>query len=309
MFWENLREEEFADAVARSGKLCVMSIGCVEKHGQHLPLGTDSIGARGVCEIAAGIEDVVLFPDAVWLGDVGGMHSYKTPLETGFAGFIALSPELLLKLLEELCDEIARNGFTKILIVNNHGGNTSILNTFLRAQEHKGKKYATMWTNVNDDTGHKADLFYEHMRNNRADYPMITDADLEVLKGFAKREDGYGGGHGDFTETARVMGIRPKTVAVDRFDAESGVGTGKTRYLKNEGIFAVEAYATEYPNCLKGHPYFGCSESIGQAINLYAARRLARIFKLLKNDSTRTSSSISSVYLLNNKNNLLLISL
>lgn len=284
MFWENLREEEFAKAIETSGGLCVMSIGCVEKHGQHLPLGTDSIGARGVCEIAAGIEDVVLFPNAVWLGDVSGMRACKTPLETGFGGFISLSTRLLLDLLEELCDEMARNGFRKILIVNNHGGNTSILNTFLNSQENKGKKYATMWTDVNDDTGHKADLFYEHMRDNRADYPMITDADLEVLKGFAEREDGYGGGHGDFTETARIMGLHPETVAVDKFDSVSGVGTGKTKYLKNEGIYSIGAYSAEYPNCLKGHPSFGCSETIGQAINLYAARRLARIFKLLKND-------------------------
>ncbi len=284
MFWENLREEEFGKAVERSGGLCVLSIGCVEKHGQHLPLGTDSIGARGVCELASTIEDVVLFPDAVWLGDVSGMHARKQPIQAGFAGFISLSTRLLLDLLEELCDEMARNGFSKVLIVNNHGGNTPILNTFLRSQAYKGKQYATMWTDVNDDTGHKADLFYEHMRDNRDDYPMLTDADLEVLRGFAEREDGYGGGHGDFTETARVLGVRPETVAADRYDSVSGVGTGASAYLKKEGIKCVGAYSADYPNCLKGHPSFGCSETIGQALNLYAARRLARIFKMLKED-------------------------
>ena len=286
MFWENLREEQFADAVERSGRLCVLAIGCVEKHGQHLPLGTDSFGARGVCEMAAELEDVVLFPNAVWLGDVTGLAEEKKPIERKVAGFISLSTELLLKLLEELCDEMARNGFEKILIVNNHGGNSPILNTFLRSQSHKGKQYATMWTDVNDPTGHKADLFYEHMRDNRKDYPMLTDADLEVLRGYAERKDGFGGGHGDFTETARVMGIKPETVAVDRFEAVSGVGTGITKYLKNEGIKAAGSYFAEYPNCLSGHASVGCTETIGQALNLYAARRLARIFKMLKEDTT-----------------------
>ena len=42
MQWENLREEEFNNAIERSGGLCVIPIGCLEMHGQHLPLGTDT---------------------------------------------------------------------------------------------------------------------------------------------------------------------------------------------------------------------------------------------------------------------------
>ncbi|MBQ2931988.1 MAG: creatininase family protein, partial [Clostridia bacterium] len=41
MLWEHLREEEFEDAVKRSGGVCVIPLGCIEKHGQHLPQGTD----------------------------------------------------------------------------------------------------------------------------------------------------------------------------------------------------------------------------------------------------------------------------
>ena len=43
MKWEYLREEEFEGAIERSGGLCVMTLGCLEKHGQHLPVGTDSL--------------------------------------------------------------------------------------------------------------------------------------------------------------------------------------------------------------------------------------------------------------------------
>ena len=43
MKWENTREEEFKDAIKRSGGLCVMALGCLEKHGEHLPVGTDSL--------------------------------------------------------------------------------------------------------------------------------------------------------------------------------------------------------------------------------------------------------------------------
>ena len=34
MLWENLREEEFEGAIKRSGGLCVMVLGCLEKHGR-----------------------------------------------------------------------------------------------------------------------------------------------------------------------------------------------------------------------------------------------------------------------------------
>ena len=32
MRWEDLREEEFKDAIDRCGGLCVLPIGCIEKH-------------------------------------------------------------------------------------------------------------------------------------------------------------------------------------------------------------------------------------------------------------------------------------
>ena len=34
-----MREEEFKSAIEKSGGLCVMCLGCMEKHGQHLPKG------------------------------------------------------------------------------------------------------------------------------------------------------------------------------------------------------------------------------------------------------------------------------
>ena len=41
MRWEDLREEEFESAIEKSKGLCVLPLGCLENHGQHLPVGTD----------------------------------------------------------------------------------------------------------------------------------------------------------------------------------------------------------------------------------------------------------------------------
>ena len=43
MLWEYLREEEFPAMLERSHRVCAFAIGCLEKHGQHLPLGTDTL--------------------------------------------------------------------------------------------------------------------------------------------------------------------------------------------------------------------------------------------------------------------------
>ena len=69
MKWMELREEEFEEAVQRSGGLCVVPVGCFEMHGQHLPVGTDVYEAVAVAEKAAEMEDVVIFP-AFEFGDV-----------------------------------------------------------------------------------------------------------------------------------------------------------------------------------------------------------------------------------------------
>ena len=48
--WEELTSPDFKTAVEKSGGTCVIPLGIIEKHGPHMPLGTDLIDVR---EIAA----------------------------------------------------------------------------------------------------------------------------------------------------------------------------------------------------------------------------------------------------------------
>ena len=41
MLWEDLSAKDFKEAVKKSKGLCILPIGVLEKHGDHLPLGTD----------------------------------------------------------------------------------------------------------------------------------------------------------------------------------------------------------------------------------------------------------------------------
>lgn len=284
MKWEYLREEEFEAAIERSGGLCVLPIGCMEKHGQHLPVGCDSIHARGLVELAAEQEDVVIFPTAMWLGEVTGYHALQGELPKLHRnrGGIGLKTSTLLLLLEELCDEIHRNGFRKILLVNGHGGNQQLLGQFVRAQGYEPKPYATMWTNGWATPDIRPDNMYRIVRQRQEEFSYLTEADLEAMERFART--GTGGGHADWMETAFMYAFCPEYVAADRFEAESGASTHRTDYLKEEGIRLTRDWESNFPNAYNGYPPIGCSENIGKAMTALAAERLARIFRMLKED-------------------------
>ncbi len=284
MLWENLREEEFDAAIEKSGGLCVMVLGCLEKHGQHLPVGTDSLKGDGIAKEAAKLEEVMIFPTTLWLGNVMGAHAMSDPEKYGKYGFIAMNPHTLLNVLEELCDEIARNGFNKILILNSHGGNTALLEYFIKAQIYKKKNYATMWTGAYFLEDLAPVTILDIIKPRRAEFDMLTDEDMETLEKFAKEKPGLSTGHGGFCETALVYGTHPKTVAPERFDAECGLSTHRSDFLAAEKVRFGYSWSSNYPNHLNGLDPIGCTEGIGKAMVKISAERLARIFKMIKED-------------------------
>ena len=282
MIWDNLREEEFEGAIEKSGGLCIIPIGCTEKHGQHLPVGTDYMEAMTIAKAAAEIEDVVILPLGAWVGEVSCFHAFKNPAEAKLRGCIGIKKSTILTILEELCDEIARNGFRKVLLVNNHGGNSIILNHFLRCQSYENKPYATMHTYASPGDLMDPKNIYDVISKRRADFPDLTDEDMETLRKLA--ETGYGGGHGHFKETAIVMSYDESLVAKDKYDAEDGLSNHRTDYLRKAGVFATNDWLANYPNSYSGYPPFGCTKAIGDAFVKLCAERLAGVFKMLKED-------------------------
>lgn len=284
MKWEFLREEEFEGAIERSGGLCVMTLGCLEKHGQHLPVGTDSIKGDRIVELAAEKADVMMFPTTMWLGDVTASHCFVNPSKTKKHGFIGISPQTMLTVLEELCDEIARNGFTKILICTSHGGNGSLVGLFTKIPIRKRKKYAVMTCGAYDFREQlDPKNVLEAAKKDPEYFSMLTKEDFETLERFAKT--GSGGGHADFKETALVYGTHPHLVAPDRFEAESGANIGRLVFPPQYGIGTYATWVANFPNVFSGYAPLGCSPTIGEAYLKLSVDRLAEIFTYLKNNN------------------------
>ena len=61
MQWENLTAADFKKA-ATTTKVCVIAMGVMEKHGDHLPLGTDFLNGHKLACLAAEKEPAVVWP-------------------------------------------------------------------------------------------------------------------------------------------------------------------------------------------------------------------------------------------------------
>ena len=130
--WEELTAPDFRAAIEKSGGTCLLPFGILEKHGPHLPIGTDLLNVRKASLDAASREYAIVFPD-YYFGQI--FEAQQEP------GTIAYSAQLQMQLLQETTDEMARNGCKKVIIVNGHGGNNSFLPYFVQTQMAKPHDY------------------------------------------------------------------------------------------------------------------------------------------------------------------------
>lgn len=111
----------------RAGAVCLLPVGSLEQHGEHLPVGTDSLLVETVALRAAGLarRDVVVAP-TIWTG--------LSPHHVRLGVTVSLEPELLLELVRSIVGCL-RSWFSQVVIVNGHGGNRGWLGALALAEE------------------------------------------------------------------------------------------------------------------------------------------------------------------------------
>ena len=181
--WEELTAPDFVKALAQSQGVCVLPFGIIEKHGPHLPLGTDLINVRYAVLQGVAQEYAIVFPE-YYFGQI--FEARHEP------GTVAYSQHLQLELLQETTDEMGRNGCKKILIANGHGGNNNLLPYFAQSQLAAPHDY----------------VVYVSLRP-----PTPPNRPAQVTKVDS---------HAGESETARTQVSRPDLVHMDRAAAESG---------------------------------------------------------------------------------------
>lgn len=182
--WEELTAEDFRAAIQQSKGTCLLPFGILEKHGPHLPLGTDLLNVRYAALHAAEQEFAVVFPE-YYFGQI--FEAKHEP------GTVAYSMELQLKLLQETTDEMARNGCKKVVIVNGHGGNEHLLPYFAQGQMVSPKDYVV----------------------------YVLDGERSRPGGPAKKSTGIDY-HAGENESSNTLYTHPELTHIDRAKRESG---------------------------------------------------------------------------------------
>ncbi len=270
MLWENLREEEFEEAIKNSGRLCILPIGCLEKHGQHMPVGTDVIHVTEIAKRAAERETAVVFP-SMYFGEKTGAGE--------FLGTVIFSPELRLRILKETCSEIYRNGFDKILIYDGHGGNTSMLDYFARGLLYEKTPYSVFTYSLGCDFASPKKLLNQG-------YKFLTTEDRKVLQSYVDQKKRPG--HAGFIEMGWVYGVRPETVRLDKVYQEDNQSTGRFDKFSELGIKSPFAWMANYPNSYECEMHDGMNERIARAMVEYSTERLVEVISFLKTETIST---------------------
>ncbi len=245
--WEEMTALDFKDAVKLSSSTCIIPIGVLEKHGTHLPLGTDLIDVREVVLRAVGKEYSIVFPSYIFSQIFEAQHQ---------PGTIAYSTKVIWDVLQETCEELSRNGIKKIILVNGHGGNSSFLPFFCATQLSSKKDYAV--------------ILFEPTTS------AETRAKLEKI--IKPGPDG----HAAQSETSIMMAHRPDLVHMDKVGQQSGADLKRLAGLKgNTGIW----WYARFPNHYAGDAASATKE-LGELLINDEVDQLVKFIKWIKEDET-----------------------
>lgn len=250
MQWEELSGDRFVEAVQECEGVCLLPLSVVERHGHHLPLGTDMYIGNEICRRAAALEPALVFPNYIFT---------QIPEARHLAGTIAIEPDVMLSLLDNVCREIARNGLKKIVLVNAHGGNHGLISLFNMMQLYKPRDYVVY-------------LVQPHTLLFGGKMEAPWDPDTE--------------GHAGPGETSLIMAVRPELVHMDKVPAGSeGNPRGRLKELRDAGIQTGIWWYADFPTHYQGDASTATAET-GERFFDAMAQALAGQLKLIKADTT-----------------------
>jgi len=220
MTWPEIKEQVKEDPV------CVIPVGVIEDHGPHLPLDTDVLIVEEICKraVQATTEKSLLLPAVI--------HGYS-PHHMDFPGTISIRWNTFIEYLLDINRSLIKHGFRRILLVNGHGSNASLVNLTARL------------------------TIVEHPRVLCADTFYLTGVKgMEAIESL--RESGYPGGiaHACELETSLYLAIRPELVQMDKAIKDISYPESKLFFFdwKDGPVNMMEWWSTLSNTGIMGYP-------------------------------------------------------
>ncbi len=164
----------------REVDIALLPVGSIEQHGPHLPLDTDAFDAGYLARmVAASCSEPrpLVFP----LISYGVSYHHDD-----FSGTISIGNETLSRLVYEIGMSAAKNGITKLVIINGHGGNVPALKFAAQMINRDARIFTTV------DSGETSD----------SDLAGICETPNDV--------------HAGEIETSTSLATRPQLVQMDK---------------------------------------------------------------------------------------------
>lgn len=176
----------------------LIPIGSCEKHGDHVPLGTDSYITIESVERAAKKADVPhtpLIPVGYSPHHMGEAYRESGDFVTG--GTLTFRGSTLKAVIEDIGKSVIHHGFNKLIFVSQHGSNTKVIDDVLRKLRYETECF-TCW------------------------YKTPTERTIDVVEDIVEgSEEETPGWHAGEMETAMVMAHNEDLVKMDRANEDS----------------------------------------------------------------------------------------
>jgi creatinine amidohydrolase len=143
-FWADLTTRDFAQ-LDPARTVAVLPLGATEQHGPHLPLAVDQVLVDGI--VAAALPQLPAELPVLFLPTQAVGYS---PEHARFEGTLTVSAQTLIALWTELGESVARAGVRKLLLLNAHGGQVSLMDIVARELRGRCKLivYSCSWWNL-----------------------------------------------------------------------------------------------------------------------------------------------------------------
>ena len=199
--YEDLKGPEIPHVLSESS-IILLPVGAIEQHGPHLPMSVDRViaeeTAKAIVERCSNDLDVWLLPTLAV--SKSNEHDWST-------GTISLRYETLMSVLDDIGRSLSKTPAKKLVLLNGHGGNTTLLNTVLR-----------------------------ELRLNYSLETFLIHPALPPAYGGSSTEDELGMGiHGGRDETSVFMFLRPDLVDLSKAERRIPEKLDRNKHVKFGG--------------------------------------------------------------------------
>lgn len=209
-----------------------------------MPLGTDMLEAHWTACRASEQEEAIVFPQYPMGLNHEGAH---------LPGSIVINREVLFVVLENICDEMGRNGLSKIILLSGHGGNRYFLPMFVQTLTEKKRNYI---------------VYYANLPYFDADQAGLETDEL---------------GHACEAETSKGLHLNPELIRMEQLPGQPFANLNRNQPLKSRrGYTSVDWYAM-YPDMYVGDAR-KATEAKGRIIADQRIKALVDFIRLVKED-------------------------